>query len=64
MPCGAQLLNLKEQIVKLDRMIMAWHRSNETSKRLHFAEGGAGVPRMPAVASASCGHAVNCLVDC
>src|SRR5271165_7136710 len=30
---GAQLLSLKEQIVKFDRMIMAWHRSNETSKR-------------------------------
>jgi transposase len=36
---GAQLLNLKEQIVKLDRMIMAWHRSNETSKRLHYIPG-------------------------
>jgi transposase len=36
---GAQLLNLKEQIVKFDRMIMAWHRSNETSKRLHYIPG-------------------------
>ena len=25
----------KEQIVEFDRMIMVWHRSNETSKRLH-----------------------------
>ena len=36
---GAQLLILKEQIVKFDRMIMAWHRSNETSKRLHYIPG-------------------------
>src|SRR5262245_12353568 len=36
---GAQLLSLKEQIVKFDRMIMAWHRSNETSKRLHYIPG-------------------------
>ena len=27
---------LKEQIVEFDRMIMVWHRSNETSKRLHY----------------------------
>jgi transposase len=33
--CSAsQLLSLKEQILKFDRMIMAWHRSNQTSKRL------------------------------
>ena len=36
---GTQLLSLKEQIVKFDRMIMAWHRSNETSKRLHYIPG-------------------------
>src|SRR6185503_11827959 len=36
---GAQLLILKEQIVKFDRMIMAWHRSNETSQRLHYIPG-------------------------
>jgi transposase len=29
---GTQLLRLKEQILEFDRMIMAWHRSNQTSK--------------------------------
>src|SRR3979409_321568 len=36
---GNQLLSLKEQIVKFDRMIMAWHRSKQTSKRLHYIPG-------------------------
>ena len=36
---GTQLLSLKEQIVEFDRMIMDWHRSNETSKRLHYIPG-------------------------
>jgi transposase len=36
---GTQLLRLKEQIVEFDRMIMAWHRSNQTSKRLHYIPG-------------------------
>jgi transposase len=31
---GAQLRILKTQILEFDRRIMAWHRSNETSKRL------------------------------
>jgi transposase len=31
---GNQLLTLKEQIMEFDRMIMVWHRSNETSKRM------------------------------
>ena len=31
---GAQLRMLKAQILEFDRMINAWHRSNETSKRL------------------------------
>src|ERR1700694_3787356 len=35
---GAQLRVLKAQILEFDRPIMAWHRSNETSKRL------AGIP--------------------
>ena len=30
---GTQLLSLKAQILAFDRRIMAWHRSNETSKR-------------------------------
>src|SRR3981189_38040 len=37
---GNQLLSLKEQIVEFDRMIMVWHRSNPTSKRLHYIPGG------------------------
>src|SRR3981189_2865123 len=36
---GTQLLGLKEQIVEFDRMIMAWYRSNETSRRLHYIPG-------------------------
>src|SRR5439155_20639220 len=31
---GAQLRMLKAQILQFDRLIMAWHRSNEVSKRL------------------------------
>ena len=36
---GNQLLSLKEQILEFDRMIMAWHRSNEMSKRLDDIPG-------------------------
>ena len=36
---GSQLLSLKEQIVAFDRMIVAWHRSDETSKRLRYIPG-------------------------
>src|SRR5467141_1819422 len=36
---GTQLLRLKQQILEFDRMIMAWHRSNQTSKRLHCIPG-------------------------
>jgi transposase len=36
---GAQLRSLKEQILEFDRMIMAWHRSNEASKRLDAIPG-------------------------
>src|SRR5512139_3601614 len=36
---GTQLLGLKEQILEFDRMILAWHRSNHTSKRLHYIPG-------------------------
>jgi transposase len=39
---GTQLLRLKQQILEFDRMIMAWHRSNETSKRLHYIPGTPG----------------------
>jgi transposase len=36
---GSQLLGLKKQILGFDRMIMAWHRSNPTSKRLNCIPG-------------------------
>jgi transposase len=36
---GAQLLTLKAQILSFDRRIMAWHRSNATSKRLDEIPG-------------------------
>ena len=36
---GAQLQMLKAQILEFDRRIMAWHRSNETSKRLDAIPG-------------------------
>jgi transposase len=36
---GSQLLCLKEQIVEFDRKIMAWHRSDETSRRLRYIPG-------------------------
>src|SRR5476651_352941 len=36
---GAQLRRLKEQILEFDRIILAWHRSNETSKRLDAIPG-------------------------
>jgi transposase len=36
---GAHLRRLKEQILEFDRMITAWHRSNETSRRLDAIPG-------------------------
>src|ERR1700756_4505316 len=36
---GAQLRRFKEQILEFDRMITAWHRSNEASKRLDAMPG-------------------------
>src|ERR1700739_1495914 len=36
---GSQLLSLKKQILDFDRMIMSWHRSNQTSKRLNCIPG-------------------------
>jgi transposase len=36
---GAQLRMLKAQILEFDRRIMAWHRSNETSRRLDELPG-------------------------
>ena len=36
---GVQLRGLKAQILEFDRMIIAWHRSSETSKRLDEIPG-------------------------
>ena len=36
---GMQLRTLKTQVLQFDRRIMAWHRSNETSKRLDELPG-------------------------
>jgi transposase len=36
---GAQLRVLKAQVLEFDRCILAWHRSNETSKRLDEIPG-------------------------
>jgi transposase len=36
---GAQLRRIKQQVLEFDRMIRAWHRSNETSKRLDAVPG-------------------------
>ena len=36
---GAQLRRIKEQILELDRLIRAWHRSNEMSMRFDQAPG-------------------------
>lgn len=36
---GAQLRSLKAQILEFDRIIMAWHRSNEASRRLDAIPG-------------------------
>ncbi len=48
---GAQLRRLKEQILEFDRRIMAWHRSNETSKRLDDIPGVGPVLATALVAS-------------
>ena len=36
---GAQLRKIKEQILEFDRMITAWHRSSEMSRRLDDCPG-------------------------
>ena len=36
---GAQLRMIKEQVLEFDRLIRAWHRSNEMSKRLEEVPG-------------------------
>ncbi len=51
---GAQLRMLKAQILEFDRRIMAWHRSNETSRRLDELPGVG-----PALATALVASAVD-----
>jgi len=48
---GTQLRALKAQILESDRRIMAWHRSNETSKRLDDIPGVGPVLATALVAS-------------
>src|SRR5215469_14891671 len=48
---GARLRMLKAQILEFDRMIIAWHRSNETSKRLDAIPGVGPAPATALVAS-------------
>jgi transposase len=48
---GAQLRMLKAQVLELDRRILAWHRSNETSKRLDEIPGVGPVLATALVAS-------------
>lgn len=50
---GSQLLSLKKQILDFDRMIMAWHRSNQTSKRLNNIPGVGPLLATALVASVS-----------
>jgi transposase len=48
---GAQLRRLKEQILAFDRLILAWHRSNEASRRLDAIPGVGPVLATALVAS-------------
>jgi transposase len=48
---GVQLRRLKEQILEFDRMIVTWHRSQETSKRLDAIPGVGPVLATALVAS-------------
>jgi transposase len=48
---GAQLRRFKEQILEFDRLITAWHRSNEMSMRLDEAPGVGSVLATAVVAT-------------
>jgi transposase len=48
---GAQLRRIKEQILEFDRLIRAWHQSNEVSMRLDEAPGVGPVPATAVVAA-------------
>jgi transposase len=58
-PCGTQLVALKEQILEFDRMIMAWHRSNQTSKRLHYIPGVGPMLATALVANEAVGYSLT-----
>lgn len=66
---GNQLLSLKDQILEFDRMIMAWHRSNELSKRLRYIPGvgpmlATGCPAVPTLGfNGSFARGDNCRRD-
>src|SRR5262249_17502150 len=51
MALGTQLRALKAQLLEVDRLITAWHRSNETSKRLDAIPGVGHVLATALVAS-------------
>jgi transposase len=57
---GAQLRRFKQQILEFDRMIMAWHRSNEASKRLDAMPGVGPILATALVASAGYRAAIYC----
>src|SRR4029078_6631400 len=51
---GAHLRRIKEQILEFDRLITAWHRSNEMSMRLDEAPGAGPVLATGCVGAAVC----------
>ena len=55
---GVQLRVLKAQILEFDRMINAWHRSNETSKRLDEIPGVGPALATALVASVAVYHVI------
>src|ERR1044072_5444061 len=54
---GAQLQTLKGQVLQFDRLITAWHRSNEASKRLDAIPGVGPALATALVASVANPHA-------
>ena len=54
---GAQLQTLKAQVLQFDRLITAWHRSNEASKRLDAIPGVGPALATALVASVANPHA-------
>jgi transposase len=62
--CVAALRQLKAQILELDRRILAWHRSSETSRRLKQIPGVGPVLATAPVAQEACrkGRGINCEV--